>query len=297
MSTVLLAGATGLIGRHVDRELQARGCSVRRLVRTESRAGDYVADLRWAEGLHGACTGVDAVISCAGASMRLDNWRDRSSFLEIDWEGNRNLIEAARKAGAGKFVYVSLANGPGLVSTEYALAHEKTVETLTHSGLPCSIVRPTGVYGFFLEILKMARKNQGIVIGDGSARTNPIHEAEAARACVDALQPGAPVDFPVGGPVVYTRKQIVELAFETLGKRPAIRHVPGWAFAPVPSLVRLFNRRMAGLVEFGTAVSQSDCVAPEYGRERLDEYFRKAAASGFQCPSPATQSTFSANSK
>ena len=228
--------------------------------------------------------------------MRLNNWRDRAGFLEIDWEGNRNLIQAAAKAGVGKFVYVSLANGPALVRTEYALAHEKTAEALAKSGLPYTVVRPTGIYGFFLEVLKMASKNQGIVIGHGTARTNPVHEADAACACVEALQPDAPTDFPAGGPVVYTRKQIVELAFECLGKRPAIRHFPAWTFAPLPPLVRLVNRRMAGLFEFGTAVSQSDCVAPEYGAERLDEYFRKAAASGFLCPSPANRSTISANS-
>ena len=296
MSTVLLAGATGLIGRHVAHQLASRGYAVRRLVRGEAGAADYVADLRWAEGLHGACKGVDAVISCAGASMRLSKWRDRASFLEIDWEGNRNLIAAARKAGVHKFVYVSLAHGPALVHTEYALAHEKTVDALSSSGLSYTVVRPTGIYGFFLEILKMASKNQGIVIGDGNARTNPIHEADAARACVESVEPNAPTDVSVGGPVVYTRRQIVELAFDSLGKRPAIHHVPAWAFAPLPPLVRIVNRRMAALFEFGTAVTQSDCLAPMYGRERLDEYFRKAAASNFACPSPAPRSGFSATS-
>jgi uncharacterized protein YbjT (DUF2867 family) len=229
--------------------------------------------------------------------MRLGNWRDRAGFLEIDWEGNRNLIAAARKAGVRKFIYVSLANGPALIHTEYALAHEKTVDALSSSGLSYTVVRPTGIYGFFIEILKMASKNRGIVIGHGTARTNPIHEADAARACVEALEPDAPTDIAAGGPVVYTRRQIVELAFNSLGKRPAIRHVPAWAFAPLPPLVRIVNRRMAGLVEFGTEVTQSDCVAPMYGQERLDEYFRTAAASNFACPSPAPPSGFSATSK
>jgi uncharacterized protein YbjT (DUF2867 family) len=297
MSTVLLAGATGVIGRHVAHQLAARGYTVRRLVRGESTGTDYVADLRWAAGLHGACKGVEAVISCAGASMRLGNWKDRAGFLEIDWEGNRNLIDAAAKAGVGKFVYVSLANGPALVRTEYALAHEKTVDALSRSGLAYAVVRPTGIYGFFLEILRMASKNRGIVIGKGSARTNPIHEADAARACVESLQPDAPVEMAAGGPVVYTRREIIELAFECLGKQPAVRRIPAWAFAPVPPLVRLVNRRMAGLAEFGTAVTQSDCVAPPYGLERLDEYFRKAAASNFACPSPVPPSGFSATSR
>jgi nucleoside-diphosphate-sugar epimerase len=148
------------------------------------------------------------------------------------------------------------------------------------------------VYGFFLGILTLASKNQGIVIGDGSARTNPIHEADAARACVEALDFSAPAHIPVGGPIVYTRKQIVELAFECLGKPPAVRHVPRWVFPPITAMVRLVNRRIAGLYEFGTAVTQSDCLAPAYGTERLEDYFRKAA----ECPSPQPPSSFSASS-
>ena len=109
---------------------------------------------------------------------------------------------------------------------------------------------------------------------------------------MEALESPAPVDMAVGGPVIYTRKQIVELAFECLGKQTAVRHVPAWVFPPVTAMVRLMNRRIAGLYEFGTAVSQSDCLAPAYGAELLDDYFRNAA----ECPSPQPPSTFSASS-
>ena len=278
MRTVLLAGATGTLGRHVARELVARGYEVRRLVRRDPSAGDWVADLRWAQGLQGAFRNVQAVVSCAGAAMRLGNWGDRAGFSEVDWEGNRNLIDAAAKAGVGKFVYVSLANGPALVRTEYAAAHEKTVVALGRSGMEYAVVRPTGLYAFFLEILRMAQKGHGVVLGDGSALTNPIHEADAARACVEALNPGTALNIPVGGPDVYTRREIVELAFRSAGKAPSVRCVPPWAFAPVPPLVRMVNRRIAALIEFGTAVSQADCLAPAYGHQRLKDYFHSAVS-------------------
>ena len=141
-----------------------------------------------------------------------------------------------------------------------------------------SVVRPTGLYSFLGEILELARRGYGLVVGDGRAQTNPIHQSDAARACVDALRQG-PLDFPVGGPMVYTRRQIVEAAFYALGTVPVIHSIPGWAVTPAPALLRAVNGRVAALVEFGTAVSMVDCTAPRYGRLTLEDYFRVAARS------------------
>jgi uncharacterized protein YbjT (DUF2867 family) len=207
--------------------------------------------------------------------MNLNDWRNRSTFEETDYKGTRNLIEAARRARVKKFVYVSLAGGTELAWTRYAGAHEQAAEALRVSDLPYTVVRPTGFYTFFEEILRMARGGRGIVVGDGSARTNPIHPADAARACTEALAMRE-TDFAVGGPAVYTRRDVVELAFQAAGKRAKIRSVPPWALKPVPTLVRLANPRIADLIEFGAAVSQVDCVAPAYGQLRLEDHFHQA---------------------
>jgi hypothetical protein len=97
--------------------------------------------------------------------------------------------------------------------------------------------------------------------------------------------------------VTYTRAEIVELAFQILGRRAAIRHVPAWAVNPVPKALRLVNRRIGALVEFGIAVSQSDCLAPVYGHQTLDAYFREMLASGDPWRSPAQPSSSSATSR
>jgi uncharacterized protein YbjT (DUF2867 family) len=278
MSAILLAGASGTLGRHVTRELRARGYNVRRLVRQNAEPGDWLGDLRWPESLAGAMKGVSSVISCAGASMRLDRWSDRATFHEVDWLGHRNLIEAAREAGVRKFVYASVAGGPGLAHTEYAAAHEKTVEELASSGLHYTVVRLTGLYAFFGEILAMAAKGRSMVIGDGSARTNPIHESDAARACVDALGDVSGAERHAGGPDVLTRWEIMAMAMGVSGRSGQIRSIQPWLLKPIPAVLRLMNPRIAALVEFGTAVSQVDVIAPAYGRLRLEDYLRDLAA-------------------
>lgn len=210
--------------------------------------------------------------------MTLGSWGDRKGFSEVDDHGNRALLAQAKRARVERFVYVSLAGALALRHTEYARAHERFASTLAESGVSHAVVRPTGLYSFFVELLDAARRGPLVAPGDGSARTNPIHERDAARACVEALS-GTQTQLPVGGPETFTRQRLMELAFESLSKRPNVKKAPGWMFrAPLP-LLRLAQPRVAALFEFGLAVSGVDVIAPAYGELRLGDYLRAAARS------------------
>lgn len=285
-SRILVAGAGGHLGRHVVRAFRARGHRVRALTRradaTPAALGaDEIApgDLRRAETLPAACAGVDAVFSCAGASLDMRAVGDRRTFAEVDERGNLALLDAARQAGVARFGYVSLAGGAALAHTEYARAHEAVVAALARSGMAHTVVRPTALFWFLDEMVRMARGGRGAVIGDGTARTNPIHEADAADACVDAMADGV-ADLPLGGPEVLTREAIVRLAFAAVGKPPRIAHLPPAVARGMTAVVRPFHARLAAVLEFGAAVSVVDAVAPPRGTRTLGAYFRDVAARG-----------------
>jgi uncharacterized protein YbjT (DUF2867 family) len=207
--------------------------------------------------------------------MNMNAWGDRRSFNEIDWQGNLKLLAEAQRANVGKFVYVSLAGGDKLRQVEYADAHERFVEALRASGLNYTVVRPTGFFGFMLEILRYAEKGMGVVMGDGQRQTNPIHEADVARACVESLTLDQN-DFPIGGPDVFTRREITELAFTTIGKPARLANVPPAVFKAMVNPLKLINPRIHALMVFGATVTQMDCLAPAYGHRRLVDYFREA---------------------
>ncbi|MFN0087166.1 MAG: SDR family oxidoreductase [Blastocatellia bacterium] len=284
MPKVLIAGATGQLGRAVTARLKAEGFEVRALVRRpeglRGAAVDETApgDLTKPETLAGVCHGVDVALSCAGASMSVNALGDRKSFYEVDYQGNINLLREAARARVGKFVYVSLAGGESLRRTEYADAHERFVADLRASGIPGTVVRPTGFFSFYREILKFASRGRGLVIGDGERRTNPIHEADVAAACVEAISRDAP-EMIVGGPEVFTRREIVELAFAALGRKPNLLALSPGLFSLMIRPLRLINRRVHALVEFGIAVTQQDVVAPAFGDRRLRDYYEEAAKS------------------
>lgn len=282
MPKALIAGATGRLGRAAAAQLKAAGFEVRALARKpDGLRGVPVdetvtGDLAKPETLVGICQGMDVVLSCAGASMNVNAFGDRKSFYDVDYHGNINLLREAARAGIGKFVYVSLAGGESLRRTEYADAHERFVDNLRASGIPSTVVRPTGFFSFHLELLKFASKGRGLVIGDGERRTNPIHEADVAVACVEAVTRDAP-DLIVGGPEVFTRRETVELAFAALGRQPSLMTLSPGFFSLVISPLKLINRRIHALMDFGIAATQQDLVAPAFGEHRLRDYYEQAA--------------------
>lgn len=289
MHSLLIAGASGHLGVQVTREFKRRGYRVRTLTRTPARLAhlsdsiDEVvrADLTDPAQLEGICNQGELVFSCAGASLALSDLRDRRSFTAVDYQGNLNLLQAARRSGASKFGYVSLFGGRELRHTEYAAAHERFVDALRASGMAHTVIRPTGYFSFFAEILEMARQGRGLVIGSGEARTNPIHEADLAEVCVRATEEET-AEIEVGGPEVYTRREIVELAFAALDRAPRVRSLPPGLFRGIASVAKPFNPRLAALLDFGVAVSQVDAVAPPHGSRSLRAYFAELAAGGEQ---------------
>ncbi|HET6566395.1 MAG TPA: SDR family oxidoreductase [Rhodothermales bacterium] len=301
MARVLVAGASGHLGRYVVSGLQEAGHVVRGLSRGASSSGadEHVrADLTQPETLLGVCDGIDAVISCAGAPLTPVPGH-RTSFAEIDFHGNRNLLDQAQLVGVKKFVYVSPFGGPNMMRTEYARAHEYFVLALEDSGLPYTVVRPTGLFYMFLNFLHLAKENKAFVIGNGQARTNPIHEADAAKLCIEALDYKG-TDIPAGGPDTFTREQIVELAFDTVDRSPQfvqhwkrhwmrqfmpqflnagpdIKHLPPFLFTTASKVARPFHGRFAAMLDFAAEVSTTDAIAPVRGSLRLEDYYKQHA--------------------
>ena len=153
------------MGRHILKQLGAAGYIVRALVRTEQQAADLIGfaqdvhrgDLSQPSTLLGACDAVDAVISSAGASVHL-NTRGKQSFREIDYAGHHALLDDARRAGVRKFVYLSVFHTPALLDTAYVRAKEDFARELAASGIDHQILRPTGFFSAYADLLTMARR-------------------------------------------------------------------------------------------------------------------------------------------
>lgn len=283
----MVAGASGALGRHVLRELKSRGYRTRALVRDPDRLGDdaahadetVVADLVDADDddLRRACAGTQAVISVAGASTRMSRTGERRSFLETDRHGNQRLLAAAVASGVERFLYVSIFNAHRLRHVAYVKAHEDVVEALRASPLHGVVVRANGFFSSYDEMLDVARKGRFALLSSGEQRSNPVHEADLAAACVTALE-GDEGEIEVGGPEVHTRREEIELAYAALGREAKTFRLPGPLLKAGLLALRLLDRRRQEVLEFLVAINRMDMVAPTVGRHRLGEYLRDRAA-------------------
>ncbi|MDQ3806230.1 MAG: NAD(P)H-binding protein, partial [Acidobacteriota bacterium] len=249
-----------------------------RLPETSPRAQEvFAADARRPEALRGACDGAGVVISSMGASLKLGRTRDpRATYRDVDYLANLNLLAEARRAGVRKFIYVSLYGAEGLRGLAYVDAHEEFVAALKTSGLDYTVVRPTGFFYVFEEVYRMARRGRVALVGSGAARTNPVHEEDVAEECVDAVECGDR-EVSVGGPETYTRREIAEMAFNVLGRRPKIVSLPPPVMRAALQPLRLFDQRLYDFLDFAVAASTRDLVAPPAGRTSLRRHFRHLA--------------------
>lgn len=287
--TVLVAGASGALGRAVAELALVRGWAVRAMVRDPARvpaelaprlAGVAVADARDRAAVDRAVAGVDAVFSCVGASVLPALGHGWRGFGAVDWPSNRTLIDAAKAAGIGRFVYVSVFHTEGMRRLAYVDAHERVADHLRASGLPYAVVRPTGFYSAIApSYLDMARKGKIPEIGGGAVRTNPISDADLAEVCADALASTDPaLEVPCGGPEILTRRQLAELAFAAIGKPTRIRNLPAGPMRAAMWLGRPFHPRITQFFAFVATISTQDLIAPSHGRRRLGDAFVEYAA-------------------
>jgi uncharacterized protein YbjT (DUF2867 family) len=275
---ILIAGATGAVGRELVTQAKAAGHRVTALARNAAALrgiADRVIPFDATAGIP-ELAGNDVVISALGAPIALGH-KDRRPYRAVDFAANLNILKGARRAGVERFVYVSVHVEPGYAATAYVLAHEEFGNALQASGMANTIVRPTGIFTAFDELLPMARRGMLTVLGDGSARSNPIHPADVAKVCLHCISDG-PAELNIGGPDVLTRREIAELAFAALGKKPRILRVPAAAMDFGAYVTRAINPRLGEMLEFVSRVVTVDCVAPQTGERTLAEYFRAATA-------------------
>ncbi|MCW5755077.1 MAG: NAD(P)H-binding protein [Phycisphaeraceae bacterium] len=285
---VLVAGAGGVLGRHVVRQLIARGERVLALVRRSRSAAAVqalgaecrVLDALAPEALRGIGDGVDAIVSCLGAPVTPSPFVGRRPYTRVDAPANISLADEAVRAGVSNFTYVALAGGRACRTLNYADAHERVVDHLEKLPIAACIVRPTGFFAAMAELVSMARWGVLPIFGDGAALTNPVHEADVAAVIVQSLDRAESSMIEVGGPDTFSRKAIGKLAFEAIGRRARFVHVPPKLARCGAMMLAAINPRAGHFVRFATHVMTTPCIAPCVGSQRLADYFHEYARKG-----------------
>jgi len=278
MEKVLVAGATGYLGQHLVKELKNRGYWVRVLIRKESQKllfedidEFFLGEVTKKETIYGICENIDLIFSSIGITRQ----KDGLTYMDVDFQGNKNLLVEAQKSKVKAFQYISALNGDKLRHLKIAEAKERFVDELKNSGMQFTIMRPNGFFSDMADFLNMAKGGRVYLFGNGNHKINPIHGADLAKVCVNSIETGNK-EVEVGGPEIYTQNEIAQLALKAWNKKVKIIHLPDWIRKLTIWTIRTFTtQKTYGPIEFFFTAMALDNVAPKYGKRKLEDFFNK----------------------
>lgn len=279
---ILIAGATGYLGRYLVDAFAAAGWQVHALVRDAAKAksqGLKAHQLRQAQAtdpttLPDVMKDIDVVISALGITRQ----RDGLTYQDVDFQANANLLQAAEDAGVSHFSYVHVLNGETLTHCNLIKAKQDFVDRLHAAPIASTVIAPGGYFSDMGDFLEMANSGRVYLIGQGELTMNPIHGADLAAFAVTAVENGTPY-ITAGGPDTLTQNQIAELAFRALGKPVKITHLPPVAGRMAVSFLRRFTKEPTfGPIEFFIAAMSIGMVGESTGTHHLADHFVALAA-------------------
>lgn len=231
MTTILVTGATSGPGAPLIERLRAAGQDVRALSRTPGD-GRLVGDLATGAGLDAALTGAEVVVHLATNRRK-------------DLPDTERLLTAARAAGVGHFVFLSIV---GVDDIPYFYYRDKVANerAIAASGIPFTILRATQFHSFPGEILAML----GGRLFVGGLKIQPIGVADVATRLAE-LATGTPEGrvSDIGGPEILEARDILT-RLQRAGrakKRILSLALPGKTFAAFKA-----GHHLAGLPGYGT---------------------------------------------
>ncbi|MFD3415084.1 SDR family oxidoreductase [Streptomyces cyaneofuscatus] len=236
MTTILVTGATGTLGRQVAERLRTEGADVRGLSR---RSPTYAVDLRDGKGLDAAVDGVDTIVHCASSPRGGD---DRAAGC---------LIEAAQRAGVPHLVYISIV-GADRVPLRYYTAKRQVERMIEDSGVGATIQRTTQFHDLVLSVVSGAAKLPVLPVPAGVS-VQPVDSGEVADRLA-ALALGAPAGRvpDLGGPEVREFSGLAGAYLRATGRRRRVVPVrlAGKAYAGFRSGGHLSPEHAVGTVTF-----------------------------------------------
>ena len=249
---VLVTGATGGLGHRVVPEAVGAGYRVRALSR-KSHVG--YTGVHWAQGdliagtgLEAALEGVDVVVNCA---TQVTGDKDVTSM--------QNLVAAARRAGVGHIVHVSIV-GIDRIPVPYYRTKLRVEQVLHASGVGHTVLRATQFHDLIHRIFSVQRFSPVLWALRG-VRFQPIDTRDVAARLVELVEAGPAGRAPdVGGPAVHTHAELGRMFLQARGSRRALVQipVPGRIVAGYRSGANLVEDNAVGTLGFADHLAQAE---------------------------------------
>ena len=274
---VVLAGAYGNLGADVFRELLKAGHEVvaaDMIERDLGLTGNFTfkkLDVTNAESLRGLCDGADCVITTVGltkTSATVTNY-------QIDYQGNLNLLNEAKRAGVKNFAYISVIKADKAPKVPMLHAKYLFEEELKKSGLTYTIYRPTGYFYDIVKVFRpMVEKGEVTLLGKTPVHANVISTQDFAEFIVKHMMDNNRM-YNVGGKETYSYEEIANLCFEAAGKPAVIKRAPAWLFDVLAFVNKLKKNGKEAILRFSKWTLTEEMVGDTvYGDMSFKQYIK-----------------------
>jgi NADH dehydrogenase len=238
---VTVVGGTGFVGRYVVKMLAAAGYTIRVIARNPDAAGHLKTagevgqivlvrgNLAKPESLQGKLDNSWAVINLVGILFETTS----QNFSALHAKGAEKLAQLAKTAGAERFIHMSSIGVDKAVKSKYARTKAMGEKAVQAAFPGATILRPSIVFGaedqFFNKFAALATIAPALpLIGGGHTKFQPVYVGDVAKAVEHCLaQPNTcGGTYELGGPEVFTFRQLLEYVRTTTGRSPFLVNIP-----------------------------------------------------------------------
>ncbi len=257
---IFVTGGTGFVGRHLIRDLVAKGHEVTALSR--SAEGDRLLKAMGARPVRGslddianwshALSGMDAVVHLAAP---ISVWGDARELTRQIADASVEILRACNRQGVGRMIYLSsesvLQDGPSLDGIDEShpypdrpnsrygaakkaaelalLAEPRTTELI--------ILRPPFIWGDggqIGDVLDAVKSGKFVWVDQGRAPMEMVHVENLVHAIELALTRGHDGDiFIITDDAELSVREFFTALFNAFGVAPPRKNMPGWLVRPL----------------------------------------------------------------
>ncbi|MGQ9524311.1 MAG: NAD-dependent epimerase/dehydratase family protein [Armatimonadota bacterium] len=257
---ILVTGGTGFTGSHLVRRLIRDGHDVIAVDNQKGLFWDelqalgaqlHLASVTDRDRMQEFCQGCDIVFHLAAAFRKVN--LPKSAYWNINVEGTRYLLEAARQSGVVKFVYCSTCGVHGNVDNPPAAEDapikpedyyqytkwegERAAHEFIRLGMDVTVIRPAATYGpgdpeRFFMLFKRVATGRFTMFGDGRTTYHPLYIDNLIDAFILAatVPESKGQTYLIADEHYYSLNDLVRAVADALGVQVRITHLP---FAPL----------------------------------------------------------------